>query len=189
MKKNKQRMYLTGSIGLAIILLLSFIIQTGGLLHSASAVNYSEIHKTSKTSKVQVKTMNTAAKNQISHEQIVSLTEEFMDILVQDTNNQYKVIHFDTKEALLKEFERVTIRNVAAKYVDYYFQEKKNGLFIRPTETPPWFNAGNDYDMIKVEDNVVKVVQKNKTDLYGAYTVKFEFTYDNQWKITNIAYE
>lgn len=188
MKRDKQRKFMIGSIGIAIILVLLFIIQTSEIFQ-VSAVNVSENHQPSKTTEAQLKAETNNTSKEISHTQIVSLTEEFMDILVQDIDNQNKIIQFDTKKELLSAFEKVTIKDVASEYVDYYFHEEKDGLYIRPTETPPWFKPGNDYGTIQKQANIVKVVQNNKTDLSGLYTLKIEFTYNNQWKITNIAYE
>lgn len=123
----------------------------------------------------------------LSHEQISSMTDQFMDKLLQETDNRNKVIHYDTKSDLLGEFEKIAAKEVASKYVQYYFDEQSDGLYIKPTETPPWFQEQHDYDKIKKDDNTVEVVQTNQTDLYGTYTVTFEFTWeDNQWTITSI---
>ncbi len=43
--------------------------------------------------------------------------------------------------------------------------------------------------MIRKNDNSIEVVQTNRTDLYGTYTIRITFTYSNQWKITNISYQ
>ncbi|WP_337018547.1 hypothetical protein [Oceanobacillus massiliensis] len=128
-------------------------------------------------------------KPQLTHEDITLLTNKFMDILVQDIDSNYKVNNFDTKEELLNEFSTVTTKEIAQEFVDFFYMEEADGLYILPTETPPWFLETNDYDMIKVNDSTVKVVQDNYTDLDGNYTVEFEFTYDTEWKITNIAYK
>lgn len=122
----------------------------------------------------------------ISHEEIVSLTEQFMDTIVQDTDNNYQIIHYHTKNELLDEFEKISTREVAEPYVDFYFEEKEDGLYIIPTETPPWFNPNNDYDIIPSNNKVV-IIQNNKTDLDGKYTIQYEFTHGaDGWKITEI---
>jgi len=42
--------------------------------------------------------------------------------------------------------------------------------------------------MIQLNGNQVKVIQENETDLYGHYTISFEFMMDGKdhWKIPNI---
>ncbi|PAV27726.1 hypothetical protein CIL05_20480 [Virgibacillus profundi] len=122
----------------------------------------------------------------IQHDQIVALTDQFMDILVQEIDKNYKVVNYDTKVELLNQFESVSTKEVATPYVDYFYYEEADGLYIVPTETPPWFNEENDYDVIQLEDKKVKVTQDNQDALFGDYTIEYEFTYDNDWKITKI---
>ncbi|MBP2076429.1 hypothetical protein [Oceanobacillus polygoni] len=124
----------------------------------------------------------------LTHEDVVALTNTFMDILVQDVDNDYKVIQFQRKAELLHAFEQVATKDVAKDFVDFYYMEESDGMYILPTETPPWFIEENDYDMITIDASTVKVMQENTTDLYGDYKVEFEFTYDNGWRITDINY-
>ncbi|RKQ29566.1 hypothetical protein [Oceanobacillus halophilus] len=127
-------------------------------------------------------------KKELTHDNIVQLTNRFMDILVQDSEENYKVKQFNTKEDLLTEFEKVSTRETAKSYVDFYYEEKADGMYILPTETPPWFIQDNDYDIEQVSNNTVKIIQNNTTDLDGNYTIEMEFTYHKTWKITNITH-
>lgn len=183
MKKNLHHKYLKWIISCTIILPLFFMIQTPEV-QTSSEVEYSNNDENSKI----VSIKKESPKKQLSHDRIVTLTNQFMKILVQDIDSNNKVVNYNTKKELLEEFGKVTTKNVAAEYVDYYYQNKSNGLYIIPTETPPWFNEKNDYDMIQTGDNVIKVMQENKSDLYGPYTVEIEFTYNDKWKITDINY-
>lgn len=130
-------------------------------------------------------------KQTISHEEMITLTNEFMKQLVQETDDKYKVVHFDTKEALIDSFDHMATREVTTKYIDFYYEELNDGLYIIPTETPPWFIEENAYDMIQSNEDQVEVVQENQTDLYGQYKITYEFTFDhhNGWRITKISYE
>ncbi|KKE79511.1 hypothetical protein NSA56_16930 [Oceanobacillus caeni] len=125
---------------------------------------------------------------QLTHEDIVFLTNEFMDILVQPTDINGRVIDFHTKEELLKEFEGITTKEVAMPYVDFYYKEKGDGLYIVPTETPPWFVAKNEYKIDQINETKVILTQKNQVDLYGDYTIEIEFTYNGDWKISSITH-
>lgn len=124
----------------------------------------------------------------ITHEEITALTDKFMKRLVQEVDHDYKVVHFDTKEALEVSFSDISKREVAAEYIDFYYEETVDGLYILPTETPPWFIEKNDYDVIQLDEDRVEVVQENETDLYGRYKITYEFSFDNNdgWKITKI---
>lgn len=125
--------------------------------------------------------------NELTQEQVTDLTDQFMDILVQDVDRNYKVIHYETKEALLTAFEMVTIKEVAMDYIDFYYNESDDGLYILPTETPPWLVKENKYTIEQLAGNKVRVVQTNQSYLHGLYTIEFEFTFDDKWKITKIA--
>lgn len=123
----------------------------------------------------------------ITHEEIIALTDKFMEQLVQEVDEDYRVVHFDTKAALEASFDHIANREVIAEYVDFYYEETADGLYILPTETPPWFIKENDYNVIQLNKDQVEVVQENQTDLYGAYTITYEFSFDDDdWKITKI---
>jgi len=144
------------------------------------------------SSPTQLKEQVTTRENlnpELSHQDIVALTNTFMDTLVQETDHNYKVIQFGSNDELINELEKVTTREIAKGFVDYYYTETTEGMYILPTETPPWFLEENDYDMIKVNESTVKVIQDNYTELDGKYRLELEFTYKTDWKITNIHYE
>ena len=169
--------WFTGISIIGIIGLFIFVISQPDL---AFAENKGEVNKKHKS--------NQEEQMELSHKDVTFLTEQFMDFILQDINEDYKVTHLNSKEELLSEFDQVASRDVAEVYVDFYFEETEKGLYIIPTETPAWFNSNNDYDMIQT-DNKAIITQKNETDLYGIYTIEFEFTYKNsKWKITEINY-
>ncbi|WP_186576445.1 hypothetical protein [Aquibacillus kalidii] len=123
---------------------------------------------------------------ELSHDVIVSITDKFMDTLVQEVDDHYKVLLFHTKSELIEAFSSIASKEVASKYIDIYYQEKENGLYIIATETPPWFEKNRIYEKIKLGDNRVKVTQSNQNEIFGEYNIDLEFTYSNEWKLTNI---
>ncbi|WP_112181699.1 MULTISPECIES: hypothetical protein [Paraliobacillus] len=123
----------------------------------------------------------------LEHNELIDITNKFMDILVQDVNQQYKVNGIETKAELIDKFTAITTAEIAEEYVSYYYEEKEDGLYIIPTETPPWFMESEAYEKESIEENKVKITQQNESDLYGAYTIEIELTYSEKgWKITNI---
>ncbi|SET33177.1 hypothetical protein SAMN05216389_10918 [Oceanobacillus limi] len=127
--------------------------------------------------------------DRLTHEEILQLTDEFMNLLVQEIDEDYQVRNFDTKEELLEAFEEVTTHEVAYDFVDFYYTEELGKLYIIPTETPPWFMEENDYDVIQLNQEGVKVIQENDSVLYGEYTIELVFTKVNgSWKITEVTY-
>lgn len=160
-----------------IVLPLLFITQTTGL-HTTSAVgNHASSTNTSKV-----------AHKKVTNEEIKTNATAFMDILVQDTDNNNQVKNYDTKAGLIKAFDKVASQKVAKKFVNTYYEEQTDGLYVIPTETPAWFNENNDFNVIQLNQDQVKVVQHNFSDLHGTYTVELDFTYDAGWRITNVVY-
>ncbi|WP_249871145.1 hypothetical protein [Oceanobacillus saliphilus] len=180
---NKQPKKLKWIITIGIVALLVYIGSTTINKELVLADDHEQINMSSLT-----KDELFSSEAALTHDDVVHLTRTFMDILVQDTNVNYQVINFNTKEELLNEFEKVTTKETAQDYVDFYYTEEADGMYILPTETPPWFLEGNEYDMINVDASTVKVVQENYTDLYGYYTLELEFTFDGDWKITEIMF-
>ena len=136
---------------------------------------------------VQHSIQNQNVAHSITHDEIVELTDEFMTTLVQDIDSNYKVKNYHNKDSLIKAFSDFTTEEVVRVYVDYYYTEEDDSLYIIPTETPPWFNKQNQYDVVQLEKNKVLVKQENKSELFADYGIDFEFTFANQkWKITKI---
>lgn len=172
--RNNQNNFRAFKLAFYMSILLSLFLFT----YQVAAIEY-------KDSDVQ----ETSMEQTITHDKIVNLTDQFMDRLVQEINEDYKVIHFDTKEALKSSFDTIANRDVTSEYIDFYYEEKVDGLYILPTEIPPWFIEKNHYDVIQLNGNQVKVIQENETDLYGDYIITYEFTYihNEDWKITDIS--
>ncbi|WP_052360650.1 hypothetical protein [Oceanobacillus manasiensis] len=167
----------------AILIIIGINIGLDHPLESATAVAKSH-HGSNAEQKKKEEPIQPA---NLKDEKVKELMQKFMDTLVQDTDDTYKVKNMDTKEELRTAFESIAEREVFEPFIDYYFNEKGDGLYILPTETPPWFVAENPYDMVQLENNLVRVKQENENPLQGKYTIEIDFVYDKQWKISNIA--
>ncbi|MFD2628956.1 hypothetical protein [Oceanobacillus kapialis] len=141
--------------------------------------------KTHEVSNVEKAVKDVPQQQTLQDAQVKELTKEFMDTLVQPSDEKYKVKNMDSKAQLLSAFHSIAEEEMVKPFVDYYYTEEADGLYILPTETPPWFIADNQYDMVQLEDNVVKIIQSNETALHGAYTIEMKFTYDGTWKIAS----
>ncbi|ENH97126.1 hypothetical protein J416_06742 [Gracilibacillus halophilus YIM-C55.5] len=146
-----------------------------------------QIEKTNTQKTMNIQASFLESQHQLTHEDIVKKTDQFMDTLVQDIDKNYRVKNYDTKKELLSEFESFMNKEVAKPYIDFYYKEKEEGLYIVPTETPAWFDNDNTYEKIEEENEHVVIQQTNQTDLYGEYTITIGFEYiDGTWKISSI---
>ncbi|GAB2543827.1 hypothetical protein [Gracilibacillus alcaliphilus] len=126
---------------------------------------------------------------ELSDQEIVHLTDTFMDLLVQEVDEQYKVKDVGTKVELMAQFEPYVLSDVVEPFIDFYYTEQEDGLYILPTETPPWFVKDQPYET-KVEDEQVKLIQHNQSPLHGEYTLQLTFQFvDGAWKIADIIVE
>ncbi|MDX8044797.1 hypothetical protein SH601_02260 [Gracilibacillus sp. S3-1-1] len=125
----------------------------------------------------------------LTHEEILHLTDMFMSLLVQEVDNHYKVVQYDTKEELLKAFEPYITREAIQPYIDYYYYEEDDGLYIVPTETPPWLDKNEPYEITK-DDGKVTVKQTTENALQGKYTIEIVCEkIEDTWKIANISHK
>ncbi len=123
-----------------------------------------------------------------SKKEVHTLTNGFMHILMQETNKKNKLIHYKTKDELAADYQSIISVEAARPYIDVYFKEKPDGLYLNLREGPPWFSKNNRYDMVQLNETRVKVIQKNYMDLYGEYTIVIQLTYEEDWKITKVKY-
>lgn len=119
------------------------------------------------------------------------LLDQFMNALVQEIDeDSYKVLNLSSKEELLALFSSFATEEVANKFVDVYYEERDNALYIIPTELPPWIQQGIPYERSKREEGKWLLSQQNKSELYGTYRINVLFEKrGNGWIITDISYE
>lgn len=125
----------------------------------------------------------------MNHSTVVNKMNGLMDTLIQDVDNNYKVQAYDTREGLQQAFEQHTSQSLAEQFVDYYFIEKSDGMYIIPMESPSWFQEENDYDMIKKDENTIQLIQDNYNEMVGEYTLVVDFTFQQDWKISGVTYQ
>ncbi|MEN1970295.1 hypothetical protein WMZ97_19760 [Lentibacillus sp. N15] len=125
---------------------------------------------------------------ELTKDMVKEKTRQFMEILVQDIDQNNKVKHVTSKKELIQSFNNIASYEIAKTFVDTYYEERDDGLYVIPTETPAWVDENNNLHMVQLEDNQVKAVQHNHSDLHGWYTIEVEFTYDSDWIITGVSY-
>ena len=120
-------------------------------------------------------TVEKNSEQQLTHEQIVAVTERFMDQLVQETDEYYNVKQFDTIEELKASFSDFAAEEVVNEFVDFYYEIRDGELKIVPTSTPPWFEADQEYTVEETEFGTYLVTQYTGNEMQGDYGIQFEF--------------
>lgn len=142
-----------------------------------------------KEDRVFAEEMGTETIEAITHQDIIEGWEQFDQFIYQEVNENYQVIHFDSKKELLSAFRDAIKEDFATEMIDYYFTESDQGLYLIPTEGPPEFIPTNDYHMLQLSETDVVIQQNNISTIYGEYKIEVHFTYDTAWKIAGIQVE
>lgn len=193
---NEKKRHYVINIVFTILLMITIVVFMKTSATPYSQADQKEVHKRISNTKQkqnvehlqQLDYAQDETRPEISHEEIVSLMDQFMDTLVQEVDDNYKVIHFDHIDDLVDELAAISTHEIAQIFIGYYYENKSDGLYIIPTETPPWFMADHPYDVVQLNEDQVQITQTNETDFYGTYTIELELTYQDGWKITKITH-
>ncbi|MDM5200165.1 hypothetical protein QUF79_19315 [Fictibacillus enclensis] len=115
----------------------------------------------------------------------LQLSQEFINKLQTKTDSQYRVKDYSSKSELIKDVRHVASKQMASDYVNGLFEEKKGKLYVVPTDLPPWVEKGQNFELKKLSESSYHLVQHNKSDLYGEYSITLGFEKVNShWVIT-----
>ena len=122
----------------------------------------------------------------LTEEELVQKTEAFINIMMQDLDENYKVKGVSSKQELIEQYNDVVTQEALSPYLDFYFDEHNEGLYVVPTELPPWFMPDRPYEKTQLDNGNIVVEQENKLELYGRYRIRIEFSYEDDWQIIKI---
>lgn len=118
---------------------------------------------------------------------IVRLTDRYIALIKQEIDADYRLVNVSTMTELYAAFDDIATRQVSEAHVSYYFTETEDGVYLRPTELPPWFEKDMPYTLTQVSDEEVMVEQTvEDLELYGPYQIRFWFSYTDQWRISQV---
>jgi len=126
-------------------------------------------------------------------QQVPALTEDtakkqanlFMKALKQETDENYRVLNYSTKEEYMTYLRNFVSEELAAYYTEGLFEERESSLYIIPTELPPWLEENEPVNIKQLSDTSYRVYQKNTSDLYGTYEITLGYEYvGGKWIIT-----
>ncbi|WLR60915.1 hypothetical protein [Guptibacillus hwajinpoensis] len=158
---------------------LTFTSGCGGEL-SKVAADHSEIVISSLENKAEAKT------DSIEKPDVENLSNELINHIIQDTDEEGKVKQFQTIAGVEQDLQKITSKELASEIADVYFTEREGDLYLVPTELFPWVNTDESYELKKLNEFEYELTQSNESDLYGSYTIKIHFVYENNhWIIKN----
>ncbi|SDC47157.1 hypothetical protein SAMN05421734_10979 [Pelagirhabdus alkalitolerans] len=125
-------------------------------------------------------------KDSLADEVIRDLTDQFIDRLAQPTDEDYRVQEFNTKSELIQSFSDIATEETVAPYIDFYYDELDDGLYIVPTSLPPWVDTEEAYTLDYESDEKVVMTQDVQSKMYGHYRIEITFGYEDGWRIVSI---
>ncbi len=144
------------------------------------AKNHSQIVLSSIDNKAEAKTIA------IEKPDVEKLSNELMNRIIQDTNQNFQVENFNTKAEINKHLQEVASEDLATNIIDTYYEEREGSLYLIPTELFPWMNSEKPYELNQVNKFEYQLLQETESDLYGTYTIEINFLYENNhWIIEN----
>ena len=116
-------------------------------------------------------------------------TDAFIDNLMLPVDDSYRVENVQSIDELFARYHGVATPSVVKPYLDFYFTEEPTGVYLLPTELPPWFEKAYPYQLEAIDQHKISVTQENRhIELYGSYQIKlvFEWIEGQGWIIVAI---
>lgn len=185
MKKVVYLITLSALILLAIPYSLSDINAESNTYQAKNLTN----HETS--SKVALNQAKFTNQQELSDKQVKQVLNQFMNHLIQETNDQYQVENYHSLEAYKSSFNGLATKKVVNFYVDEIYYEKGQALYLKGMDLPPWFNEKQDFNKETLDHNTYRITQTNQSDLYGNYRiiVDLKLNQDGEPYIINVQYQ
>lgn len=112
---------------------------------------------------------------------VEELSTKFEKRLYQDTEKNYKVKAFDSKQALIDHLAQIMREELANRYVNDYYKEKEDGLYIIPKDGPALLQPDQPYETEQT-GNKATMTQSSENGLRGQYELTIQYRYkDDRW--------
>ncbi|MFD2639696.1 hypothetical protein [Piscibacillus salipiscarius] len=186
MKKVVYLITLSALILLAIPYSLSDINAESNTYH---ANDYTTHQTSSKVALGQAKI--TKEQQELTNKQVKQVLNQFMNHLIQETNDQYQVVNYQSLEEYKSSFKGMANSKVVDFYVDEIYYEKGQALYLKGMDLPPWFEEEQEFSKESLDHNTYRITQTNQSDLYGNYRiiVDLKLNEDGEPYIINVQYQ
>ncbi|SET18400.1 D-alanyl-D-alanine carboxypeptidase [Salinibacillus kushneri] len=113
--------------------------------------------------------------------------QSFREQLIQETDQNLRVKNFNHKEELINNLSKLADPELAKQYVDVFYKEENNHLYLIPKNGPVLLNKNIPYKLAKNEQGLYYVSQENENEMMGKYSLYILFNRtENRWMIKDI---
>lgn len=118
------------------------------------------------------------------------LTNKFEKGIYQEVDPETgRVKNFATKEQWVSHMSEFMDRDLALSYADEFFYEEEGELFLLSRSGPAILQLDKPYEIKKIDDKKVQVIQTNEDTMQGKYKITITYEYrDGHWIIQNHEY-
>lgn len=128
--------------------------------------------------------------NEFTKEDAISIEDDFMARLFPEKSDEGLIEKFKTKDELVKSVSKRSEEYLAKSFVDTYYEESEDGLYIRPMDGPVRILKDEPMKLDKISKEEYELVQEGNSDLRGRYTFIVRFIKrDKEWIIKERKFE
>lgn len=132
---------------------------------------------------------NSSDNNEFTENNALSVYQDFLNrIYITYNTDSDKVYNYNTKAELVDYISEVADRSLAQGYVDYYYSEQDDGLYMDAQEKTEEIDFSIPYKFNQIDYSNYELIQEanNEFDEPGRYRLTVSFSYkNNQWIISN----
>lgn len=133
---------------------------------------------------------NDSNKKELTKKKAIEIEDEFMNRLLVDKSDNGKIKDYNNKNELINHLSEITKKDIAKSYINNYYKEKEDGLYIIPKDGPTRIYKDKSYRLEKIDDQNYELIQEAEDQLRGKYKFTVKFTYkDNKWIISDRIFE
>ena len=137
---------------------------------------------------------NNDNKDKLTANEAIDVYRDFSDrVYITMYTDSDKVSNYNTKSELIDYISEVADKSLAKGYVDYYYSERNDGLYMNAQDKTEEIDFNRPYQFNKLDDSNYEIVQEgdNDFDESDRYILTVRLSYkNNRWIISdkNIEY-
>lgn len=109
---------------------------------------------------------------------VEELEKQFNEFFTLETTDEGEVKKYDSMDRLEEEIKSIMVWPLADQYLETYFYEENDKLYLKAMDGPIKLDTDMEYHMEKVDANHYTVTQDRENQQYGKYTVKIDYSYE-----------
>ncbi|MCZ0703791.1 hypothetical protein J2T56_001998 [Natronobacillus azotifigens] len=123
---------------------------------------------------------------------VMTNSEQAFQTLIDDTDENNYLTSFDSEDEVRIHLEDVMSAELTTWMLDTYIEEREEGAFLVPTETPIWLDHDEDFTLRAMSLDHYLIIQERSNELIGNVEMTYHAEWreeDDKWVLTDIESE